>query len=53
MIGDLVADAVDQHVRILARPKSVDLLALLPEEVSRMFVWRGPRSAVTSGDAPK
>lgn len=39
--------------RILARPEPIDVIALLPDDAPRMFVWRGKRYRVTQGDGPE
>lgn len=39
--------------RMLARPEPVDVIALLPDDAPRLFVWRGKRYRVTQGDGPE
>lgn len=46
-------DDLPRPARMLARPEPVDVIALLPDEAPRMFVWRGRRYAVTRGDGPE
>ena len=46
--GDLPRPA-----RMLDRPEPIDVIALLPDEAPRMFMWRGRRFAVTRGDGPE
>ena len=38
---------------MLARPEPIDVVALLPDEAPRLFVWRGKRYRVTQGDGPE
>jgi protein ImuB len=38
---------------MLARPETIDVIALLPDEAPRLFVWRGKRYRVTQGDGPE
>ncbi|THD35088.1 MAG: DNA polymerase Y family protein [Sphingomonas sp.] len=47
------ADDLPRPARLLARPEPVDVIALLPDDAPRMFVWRGRRFAVTRGDGPE
>jgi len=46
-------DDLPRPARMLARPEPVDVIALLPDDAPRMFVWRGRRFAVTRGDGPE
>ena len=39
--------------RMLARPEPIDVIALLPDDAPRMFVWRRKRYRVTQGDGPE
>jgi protein ImuB len=39
--------------RMLARPEPIDVIALLPDDAPRMFIWRRTRYAVTRGDGPE
>ncbi|NYF32550.1 DNA polymerase Y family protein [Sphingopyxis sp. JAI108] len=39
--------------RILARPEPVDVVALLPDDAPRLFIWRRKRYRVTHGDGPE
>src|SRR3546814_9006197 len=38
---------------MLARPEPIDVIALLPDDAPRMFVWRRKRYRVTQGDGPE
>jgi protein ImuB len=52
--GDAVwGDDLPRPARMLARPEPVDVIALLPDDAPRLFVWRGRRFAVTRGDGPE
>ncbi|MFD1787857.1 DUF6504 family protein [Sphingomonas floccifaciens] len=46
-------DDLPRPARMLARPEPVDVIALLPDDAPRMFVWRGRRFPVTRGDGPE
>ena len=46
-------DDLPRPARMLARPESIDVIALLPDDAPRMFVWRGRRFAVARGDGPE
>ena len=46
-------DDLPRPARLLARPEPIDVIALLPDEAPRMFLWRGRRFAVTRGDGPE
>lgn len=46
-------DDLPRPARMLARPEPVDVIALLPDDAPRMFVWRGRRFAVIRGDGPE
>ncbi|RYG89841.1 MAG: DNA polymerase Y family protein [Alphaproteobacteria bacterium] len=39
--------------RMLNRPEPIDVIALLPDEAPRLFIWRGKRFRVTQGDGPE
>jgi protein ImuB len=39
--------------RMLARPEPVDVVALLPDDAPRLFIWRRKRYRVTQGDGPE
>ncbi|MGE6695185.1 DUF6504 family protein [Sphingobium limneticum] len=46
--GDLPRPA-----RMLDRPEPIDVVALLPDEAPRLFIWRRRRYRVTQGDGPE
>ena len=46
-------DDLPRPSRMLARPEPIDVVALLPDEAPRLFVWRGKRYRVTQGDGPE
>lgn len=46
-------DDLPRPARMLSRPEPIDVIALLPDDAPRMFVWRGRRFAVTRGDGPE
>lgn len=46
-------DDLPRPARMLSRPEAIDVIALLPDDAPRMFVWRGRRFAVTRGDGPE
>ena len=46
-------DDLPRPSRMLARPEPIDVIALLPDETPRLFVWRGRRYRVTQGDGPE
>jgi protein ImuB len=39
--------------RMLARPEPVDVVALLPDDAPRLFIWRRKRYRVAQGDGPE
>lgn len=47
------ADDLPRPSRMLARPEPIDVIALLPDDAPRMFVWRRKRYRVTQGDGPE
>jgi len=52
--GDSVwHDDLPRPSRMLARPEPIDVVALLPDDAPRLFVWRGRRYRVTQGDGPE
>lgn len=51
--GDAWADDLPRPARMLAHPEAIDVIALLPDDAPRMFVWRGRRFAVARGDGPE
>ena len=38
---------------MLDRPEPIDVVALLPDEAPRLFIWRRRRYRVTQGDGPE
>lgn len=46
-------DDLPRPARMLARPEAIDVIALLPDDAPRIFLWRGRRFAVTRGDGPE
>jgi len=56
-LGEPAGAAWDQDLprpaRMLARPEPIQVIALLPDEAPRLFVWRGARYRVTRGDGPE
>ncbi|WP_332817661.1 DUF6504 family protein [Sphingopyxis sp.] len=51
--GATWSDDLPRPSRMLARPEPVDVIALLPDDAPRLFVWRGKRYRVTQGDGPE
>ncbi|MBB5708219.1 DUF6504 family protein [Sphingopyxis panaciterrulae] len=51
--GAAWSDELPRPSRMLARPEPVDVIALLPDDAPRLFVWRGKRYRVTQGDGPE
>src|SRR3546814_20152495 len=47
------ADDLPRPSRMLARPEPIDVIAPLPDDAPRMFVWRRKRYRVTQGDGPE
>src|SRR3546814_14439309 len=47
------ADDLPRPSRMLARPEPIDVLALLPDDAPRMFVWRRKRYRVPPGAGPE
>ena len=46
-------DDLPRPARMLARPEPIEVIALLPDDAPRLFVWRGKRFRVTQGDGPE
>jgi protein ImuB len=46
-------DDLPRPARMLDRPEPIDVIALLPDEAPRLFVWRRKRYRVTQGDGPE
>lgn len=46
-------DDLPRPARMLARPEPIEVIALLPDDAPRMFIWRGKRYRVTQGDGPE
>lgn len=46
-------DDLPRPARMLAKPEPVEVIALLPDDAPRLFVWRGKRYRVTQGDGPE
>jgi protein ImuB len=46
-------DDLPRPARMLARPEAIEVIALLPDDAPRMFIWRGKRYRVTQGDGPE
>jgi protein ImuB len=51
--GGAWADDLPRPSRMLARPEPIDVIALLPDEAPRLFIWRSKRHRVTQGDGPE
>lgn len=51
--GAAWSDELPRPSRMLARPEPVDVIALLPDDAPRLFLWRGKRYRVTQGDGPE
>jgi len=51
--GPAWADDLPRPARMLARPEPVDVIALLPDDAPRLFIWRRQRYRVTRGDGPE
>jgi protein ImuB len=51
--GAAWGDDLPRPARMLARPEPIDVIALLPDDAPRLFVWRGKRYRVTQGDGPE
>ena len=51
--GATWSDELPRPSRMLARPEPVDVIALLPDDAPRLFMWRGKRYRVTQGDGPE
>jgi protein ImuB len=51
--GDGWDDDLPRPARMLARPEPIEVIALLPDDAPRLFVWRGKRFRVTQGDGPE
>jgi len=52
-VGTAWHDDLPRPSRMLTRPEPIDVIALLPDEAPRLFVWRGKRYRVTQGDGPE
>lgn len=46
-------DDLPRPARMLARPEAIEVIALLPDDAPRIFIWRGKRYRVTQGDGPE
>ncbi|MGA1853840.1 MULTISPECIES: DUF6504 family protein [Sphingobium] len=46
-------DDLPRPARMLAKPEPIEVIALLPDDAPRMFIWRGKRYRVTQGDGPE
>jgi len=46
-------DDLPRPARMLDRPEPIDVIALLPDEAPRLFIWRRKRYRVTQGDGPE
>ena len=46
-------DDLPRPARMLDRPEPIDVIALLPDDAPRLFVWRRKRYRVTRGDGPE
>lgn len=46
-------DDLPRPARMLARPEPIDVVALLPDDAPRLFIWRRKRYRVTRGDGPE
>ncbi len=51
--GPVWADDLPRPSRMLARPEPVEVIALLPDDAPRLFIWRRQRFRVTRGDGPE
>jgi protein ImuB len=46
-------DDLPRPSRMLERPEPIEVIALLPDDAPRMFIWRRKRYRVTQGDGPE
>lgn len=46
-------DDLPRPARMLDRPEPIDVVALLPDDAPRLFIWRRKRYRVTRGDGPE
>ncbi|QNA85427.1 DNA polymerase Y family protein [Sphingomonas sp. So64.6b] len=46
-------DDLPRPSRMLAQPEPITVIALLPDDAPRLFVWRRKRYRVTQGDGPE
>jgi protein ImuB len=46
-------DDLPRPARMLHRPEQIEVIALLPDDAPRMFIWRRKRYRVTQGDGPE
>jgi len=46
-------DDLPRPARMLDRPEPIEVIALLPDDAPRMFIWRRKRYRVTQGDGPE
>jgi protein ImuB len=46
-------DDLPRPARMLERPEPIEVIALLPDDAPRLFVWRRKRYRVTQGDGPE
>lgn len=46
-------DDLPRPSRMLARPEPIEVIALLPDDAPRLFIWRHKRYRVTHGDGPE
>lgn len=51
--GEDFADDLPRPSRMLARPEPINVIALLPDEAPRLFIWRRKRYRVRQGDGPE
>lgn len=46
-------DDLPRPARMLDQPEPIEVIALLPDDAPRMFIWRRKRYRVTQGDGPE
>jgi protein ImuB len=51
--GAAWADDLPRPSRMLDRPEPIEVIALLPDEAPRLFIWRRKRYRVIHGDGPE
>lgn len=46
-------DDLPRPARMLNQPEAIEVIALLPDDAPRLFIWRRKRYRVTQGDGPE